>query len=194
MFFFLKATYHFFRDYHSLNLETYLPVKFCISNGTEKFSVECYINVLSTTICTRKAVTSLQSIRKPGDTSKRSCVDTKKKKHKFCSILVNGKIYYPMIIGYLFVKKWCMHISDLARALIAPDTEHPNGTPGHEHNNMSVLQQHAAFFDQDNDGIIYPWETYTGKMMSFYQLGLIFLSFNFSNVAWWHPNKQPIWS
>ncbi|GAY56611.1 hypothetical protein CUMW_173260 [Citrus unshiu] len=81
------------------------------------------------------------------------------------------------------------------RAVVAPDTENVKGTWGHEHNNMSVLQQHAAFFDQDGDGIIYPWETFRGfrligfnPIASFVFSFLVHMAMSYATSPTWLPS------
>ncbi|CCF32576.1 hypothetical protein CH063_04936 [Colletotrichum higginsianum] len=52
------------------------------------------------------------------------------------------------------------------RANIAATYEKPNGTTergwAQRHRHQTVLQQHCDFFDADNDGVIYPTDTFWG--------------------------------
>lgn len=78
----------------------------------------------------------------------------------------------------------------LARALVAVDPECLNGSKGHQHNNMSVLQQHVAFFDRNKDGIIYPWETYQGFRAIGFSIPISLLAALFINLTLSYPTSS----
>ncbi|KXX74146.1 putative peroxygenase 3 [Madurella mycetomatis] len=75
----------------------------------------------------------------------------------------------------------------IARANLAVSTAQPGGSPESrdQFKDYTVLQQHILFWDRDNDGQIYPWDTYIGFRdlgfnILFSLLAMLVINFNFS--------------
>ncbi|KAL4437268.1 hypothetical protein ABPG75_004407 [Micractinium tetrahymenae] len=73
----------------------------------------------------------------------------------------------------------------LPRANLTCDAEHPHGT--YSPPNMTVMQQHIAFWDRDNDGILWPSDTYVGfrKLGFNVLLSAIAVPVIHGTFSWW---------
>lgn len=67
----------------------------------------------------------------------------------------------------------------LPRANVAISRENPEGLPGTDRKDLTVLQQHVMFWDRDNDGVIWPNDTFVGFRRLGYPLPLCVLAVPF---------------
>ncbi|KAF8469057.1 Caleosin related protein-domain-containing protein [Kalaharituber pfeilii] len=82
------------------------------------------------------------------------------------------------------------------RANIAASVENPYGTTkdnySTSHRHQTVLQQHCAFFDRDNDGILWPYDTYVGFRRVGFGIFLAVFSMFIIHVTFSYPTVHGI--
>ncbi|KAH7029647.1 Caleosin related protein-domain-containing protein [Microdochium trichocladiopsis] len=87
----------------------------------------------------------------------------------------------------------------VARANIAATHDKPEGTSSWStrYSRQTVLQQHCAFFDKDEDSVIYPWDTYIGFRalgfmipLSLLAVFIIHANFSYPTLPSWIPDPQ----
>lgn len=66
----------------------------------------------------------------------------------------------------------------------------PEGSSDKGEVKSSVLQQHIAFFDRDNDGIVTPWDTFVGFRSVGFNLLLSLLAAIFINGTMAYPTQK----
>ncbi|KAG8629184.1 hypothetical protein KVT40_003049 [Elsinoe batatas] len=84
-----------------------------------------------------------------------------------------------------------------ARANYAPTNESPFGSEAwsRTHSHLTVVSQHAAYFDQDNDGVIWPLDTYRDCRnfgwsipLSIFAMFIININLSYPTVPGWLPD------
>lgn len=88
-----------------------------------------------------------------------------------------------------------------ARVNIAPTREKPNGTTegwwAERHADKTVVEQHTVYFDRDNDGIIWPSDTYRGFRdfgwsvpLSLFATFIINVNLSYPTLPSWLPDPR----
>lgn len=116
----------------------------------------------------------------------------------FSQAAVSGISEYPITMEHpppIGLDK-VMENPGMPRANKAVSAEVPDGSP-ESPENRTVLQQHVMFWDRDNDGVIYPWDTFVGfrrlgfgYLISTLAVPFIHGSFSYPTLKTWIPDPR----
>ncbi|KAL8761291.1 MAG: hypothetical protein Q9184_002586 [Pyrenodesmia sp. 2 TL-2023] len=83
-----------------------------------------------------------------------------------------------------------------ARATLAVSNESPNGTVDDDYaaknQHLTVVQQHVTYWDRDNDGVIWPYDTYVGCRDYGWGIILSLIATTFINMGLSYPTVPSI--
>ncbi|KAL8903824.1 MAG: hypothetical protein Q9207_003684 [Kuettlingeria erythrocarpa] len=83
-----------------------------------------------------------------------------------------------------------------ARATLAVSKENPNGTVENDYaaknQHLTVVQQHVTYWDRDNDGVIWPYDTYIGCRDYGWGVILSLIAAAFINIGLSYPTVPGI--
>lgn len=99
-------------------------------------------------------------------------------------------------VPYIPQKEHLLVDAGTARAIVAASKERPNGTTengwARRHQNKTVVQQHVEYWDKDQDGVIWPQDTYNGCRDFGWSIILSLIAALFINIGLSYPTCPTI--
>ncbi|KAF9587048.1 hypothetical protein IFM89_039734 [Coptis chinensis] len=111
-----------------------------------------------------------------------------------CSFNLTRKKKVYRVVVLLFVSLMATSSTSISSLPAISNNQCKDGTSPMDGGDINVLQKHVSFFDRNNDGVIYPWETYQGFRaigcgMALSTTGAIFINLGLSQKT--RPGKFP---